>query len=96
MIIRTWHHPLPQEQVINGVRVQADERELFNHTLGKYGFKEVLDLTTPTWSPTKTDYWELFKLKLDWFMVRNMKVMNYTVSEYISDHKPIEVQLEIP
>lgn len=89
-IISHWHH-----EPRNEINTNLDERELFNQTIQKYGFKESLDLCTPTWSPFKSKIWEMFKLKLDWFIVKNIKVTDIQLGEYISDHKSITARCQV-
>lgn len=59
------------------------------------GFTEALDLHTPTFSPFKTTAWQPFKPKLDWFAVKNLNIISTKLHEYISDHRAIEVTIEI-
>ena len=94
-VIARWHQEPAQEMSINGTLIDYDERELFDKTISQYGFEEVLDLYTPTWSPFKSKIWEMFKLKLDWFMVKNVEVTNVKLGDYVSDHRPIEVQCRL-
>ncbi len=91
-IIRAWHQEPKKEMIINGEFFMGDERELFNQKLNEFGFKEVGDLYTSTWSPVKSDLWEMFGLKLDWFATKNMNVTGHKVDSYVSDHKSIEVE----
>ena len=95
IIIKLWHQEPQKEMFIDGKFIDYDERELFNQTINQYGFKESLDLYTPTWSPFKSKIWELFKLKLDWFIVKDIKVVDIKLGEYISDHKSIKAKLGI-
>ncbi len=94
-IVTGWHREPKREMSINGKFIDYDEREIFNKTISKHGFKEVLDLYTPTWSPLKSKRLELFKLKLDWFMVKNLKVTDIKLGDYVSDHKSVEVRCHI-
>ena len=77
--------------LIDGNFITGDERELFNKKVRSAGFQEALDLYQPTWSPWKTTKWEMFKLKLDWFLVKNLEVQKAELGPYISDHRPIKV-----
>lgn len=95
MIIKLWHQEPQKEMFINEKLINYDERELFNGVIKKYGFKECLDLYTPTWSPFKSKIWELFKLKLDWFMVKDIKVVDIKLGEYVSDHRSIQAKIVI-
>lgn len=90
-IICAWHQEPTAELLVNGKIFKGDERELFNDRLTESGFKEVANLTFPTWSPLKTDVWEMFKLKLDWFATKDLNVLDHTLGGYISDHRFIEI-----
>lgn len=94
-IITLWHQEPKREMVSEGRYIKMDERERFNRLAEKHGFKEVLDLYAPTWSPFKSGLWELFKLKLDWFLVKNLSVDKANLGDYISDHRPIIVSCNI-
>jgi hypothetical protein len=94
-IIKYWHLEPKKEMCVNGTYYKGDERELFNKKLVEHGFKEALNLYTPTWSPFKTKKWEMFKLKLDWFATKNLIVTNTTLGDYISDHRSIEKNCQI-
>lgn len=94
-IIQTWHMQPGIDAMVDGVKVKTDERELFNTILRRHDFTEVLNIDTPTWSPFKTKNWELFDLKLDWFAVKDLVVVDYTLGKYVSDHRSIKVQLQI-
>lgn len=89
-IISHWHH-----EPYNEMLVEYDERKLFNETIKKYGFRECLNLGTPTWSPWKSKIWEMFNLKLDWFIVKDLEVTNIKLGEYVSDHKSIEANCRV-
>ena len=85
IIIKYWHQE-PESEMRDG-----DEREIFNKTAQRHGYREVFDLYTPTWSPFHSKKAELFKLKLDWFFTKNLTVSNRTMGPYISDHRPLIV-----
>ena len=89
-VIRLWHRQPKPEMRIKDELIIKDEWELLNETATKFGFKEALDLSLPTWSPFKSANWEIFKLKLDWFLIKNLGVNNVELGDYISDHRPIK------
>ncbi len=95
-IISFWHHEPKAEMMIGGKYFESDERNLFNKLAYNKGFKEVFDICTPTWLMLKTQKWEMFKLKLDWFLIKNLIVKNSKLYPYISDHRPLETILELP
>jgi endonuclease/exonuclease/phosphatase family metal-dependent hydrolase len=92
-IISLWHQEPKEEMSVNGKFIDGEEKEIFNEIGNRYGFKEVLSLDIPTWSPFKSKIWEMFHLKLDWFMVKNLVLTRCELGEYVSDHKAIEVHL---
>lgn len=94
-IITAWHQEPKQEMLLGGKFIEGDEREAFSQLANTHGFKEVLDLYTPTWSPFKSEVWELFKLKLDWFLTKNLIVSKAALGEYVSDHRPIIIECQI-
>lgn len=96
VIIHAWHRPQRQDLYIKGAKIHTDERDLFAQSIRTHGFTETLDIDTPTWSPFKSRHLELFGLKLDWFIIKNMHVERYTLGTYVSDHKSVQVQCRLP
>lgn len=94
-IIRWWQKEPDQEMYVDGKFVRGEEKEIFYQRAQKGGFTEVFDLNTPTWSPFYTKKLELFKLKLDWFLTKNVVVEKSQLGKYISDHKPMEVTIKL-
>ena len=90
-IISLFHEEPKREMFIKGKFMDYDERDLFNKTIKKHGFKEVLNLHVPTWSPFKSKIWEPFKLKLDWFLIKGVKINKVHLDDYVSDHRSIKV-----
>jgi endonuclease/exonuclease/phosphatase family metal-dependent hydrolase len=95
VIINTWHMEPQRDFIIDGKKLAVDEREVVNQFANQHGCTEALPLWTSTWSPFKTKLWELFSLKLDWFMVKGLHVTNYSLDDYISDHRAITVHVSI-
>jgi endonuclease/exonuclease/phosphatase family metal-dependent hydrolase len=94
-IIHSWHQPPRSELLVQGKKIKVDERDLFYRMAQNYHFTEALNLRTPTWSPIKSRSLELFRLKLDWFMVKGLSIESYELGEYISDHKSITVRCHL-
>jgi endonuclease/exonuclease/phosphatase family metal-dependent hydrolase len=92
-VISLIHQVPRREFTVQGQRVDWDERELFASKAAEYGFQEALDLHEATWSPFKSRSLELFKLKLDWCMVKNAHIVGKNLGNYLSDHKPLHVLL---
>jgi endonuclease/exonuclease/phosphatase family metal-dependent hydrolase len=65
-----------------------DERYEFLKTAEAIGFLEAIDIKKTTWSimPLK---WEFGSLKLDWFLIRDLKSPQITLGNYISDHRSV-------
>lgn len=94
-LIQWWHREHNQELYFDGKFLTTDERFAFNGLAEANGYKEAFNLNTPTWSPFYTKLWELFGLKLDWLMYKNLEVMQAKMGPYISDHKPLMVTIKI-
>ncbi len=94
-VITTLYREPKKEMFVNGKFIGHDERILFSKIIKKYGFKDALKLNTPTWSCFKSKNWEMFKLKLDWFITKDLKVVNIKLDDYITDHKSIEAEVDI-
>lgn len=78
-----WFHRESVDDVLT-----QDERHLFLQTAESAGFTESINLSQSTWCimPLR---WEIFKLKLDWFLVRNLSKPEISLGNYISDHRSI-------
>ena len=94
-IITLWDREPKKEMFVDGKFVDYEEKKLLSETIRKYGFTEALKLNVPTWSPLKSKILEMFKLKLDWFITKNLKVTSIKLDDYITDHKSIEAECSI-
>lgn len=94
-MIALWDRQPRKEMFVDGKLISYEEKELFSKTIKKYGFRDALKLSTPTWSPLKSKIWEMFKLKLDWFIVKDLKVTSIELDDYITDHKSIEAEVRL-
>ncbi len=84
-----WFHKEPNESiVIDGKYFRSDERFAFVKVAEQEGFREALDISKSTWCVTPFG-WELFNLKLDWFLVRDITTPRISLGDYISDHRAI-------
>lgn len=90
-----WHQEPIDELIINGKLLTSEERSLFKKDILEHGYTEVLGPRTPTWSPFKTPAWQLFKRKLDWFIIKDLKPLDYKLGEYVSDHRAVHVTLRL-
>lgn len=94
-VIRLLHQEPKHEMEIDGKFIDGEERQMFYEILRGFDFIETPDLYTPTWSPLKSERFELFKLKLDWFMVKNLKAELIELGKYISDHRAIKTRVTL-
>jgi endonuclease/exonuclease/phosphatase family metal-dependent hydrolase len=89
-----WWHKWPNEEIgVSKEHKNLAEKEILHNRFKEHGFKELLDLNQPTWAPfpLRSSGIELFKLKLDWFLVKNLHAAEATLGRYISDHRPVNV-----
>lgn len=93
-IIQWWHREPNSELNYEDKFLSEDERFIFNSVAEENKFKEVFELDLPTWSPFYTKFWELFKLKLDWVLCKNLVVLSAEMGPYISDHRPLVVKIK--
>jgi len=84
-----WFHKVTNDNLISDKQYShQDERHLFLQTAQQAGFNETIDLLKSTWCimPLR---WEIFSLKLDWFLVRNIKTPEISLGRYVSDHRSV-------
>lgn len=90
--IISWFYGIPrQELIVDGKYCSEDERYFFSKTANRYGFTEALNLSDNTWGLPRYKLTP-FKIKLDWFLVRGIRVSKATLGPYISDHRPILIK----
>lgn len=94
-IIQLWHQEPNSELQINNSFLQEDERIIFSQLVKTFGFKDVFNLNTPTWSPVYSRKWEMFQLKLDWLLYKNLEIVEAKMGPYISDHRPLIMKARI-
>lgn len=89
-LIRLWHRHPEHASMVDGKEWEEDEKFIFYQLARKYGFREALDLNTPTWGLPYSGFVEsFFNLKLDWMLVRGIKEIHAQLGPYISDHRPV-------
>jgi len=71
-----------------------DERYGFRRLAEKYNMQDVLKIDKPTFAIPHTSI-ELFKLKLDWILIKKMRFISSNYGPYISDHRPIRAIFEL-
>lgn len=94
-VVKWWHNWSQEDMALDNLPVREAEKDIVHRNVARHGFKEILDLNQPTWSPLRTDLLELFKLKLDWFLVKNFANAEASVGGYLSDHRPVTVKCQI-
>ena len=93
-IVRFIHNEPDDSMVVDGTYHALDERYAFHSVAQRFGFRENIDVEKATWALPYTS-WELFGLKLDWFLTKGIERTEYSFGPYISDHRPISVVLSI-
>ncbi len=91
-IIKWWHRWPNEDMSLDNRPVDVDERYLVHEKIRQHGFKENFDIHKPTWSLVRHGAWELFKLKTDWLLTKNLNVVEANLGDYVSDHRPISVR----
>ncbi len=94
-IFKWWHRWPAEDMRLDERKLKVSEKQIFHEKVTKYGFREALDINLPTWSPFRGYGWELFKLKLDWFLVRNIQTVEVKLGDYISDHRSVYVRCRL-
>lgn len=93
-IVQWFHQEKNSSLLLDSNYINKDERHFFLSVAKKEGFNEATDISKSTWciSPLK---WELFNLKLDWFLSRDIKILKINLGNYISDHRAIFAECSI-
>lgn len=84
-----WFHKVASDNLITDQEyLHLDERHFFLKKAELAGFKDAVNLHDSTWClmPLR---WEIFKLKLDWFLIRNIEKPEVSLGKYVSDHRSI-------
>ncbi len=71
--------------------MNKDERYSFLEEAKHGGFEDALNIERSTWRVDKIN-WQIFNLKLDWFLFRGLKIKKIRVGRFISDHRSIFVK----
>jgi endonuclease/exonuclease/phosphatase family metal-dependent hydrolase len=87
-IVQLFHKVISDNLIADENYHHQDERHSFLLAAQQAGFKESIDIRKSTWCimPLR---WEIFSLKLDWFLVRNIKKPEVSLGKYISDHRSV-------
>lgn len=93
-IVQIVHREPDKSMFVNGREYTRDERHIFNRKAQEYNFREIIGLDKSTWSVPYTCI-KLFRLKLDWFLVRGVEPINVTIGPCITDHKPLVVNFNM-
>lgn len=90
-IIKKFHR-IPEHSFYHqGKYYNRDERHVFARAALAAGFADITDPVQTTWCIPKIKL-EIFKLKLDWFFIKNLQAQKLTYGPYISDHRPLFAQ----
>lgn len=84
-----WFHKVATKNIVlDENHIHNDERHSFIKIAEQEGFIEATDISKATWCimPLR---WEIFKLKLDWFFIRDIEKPKISMGNYISDHRSI-------
>lgn len=87
-IVQLFHHQSNNSLVSNPLYSHQDERYHFIDVAKEEGFFESLDISQSTWCVSCFGF-KIFNFKLDWLLVRGLKLLDVELGEYISDHKSI-------
>ncbi len=81
---------------VDGRSFVTDERYALAEWALGHGFKEELDLNRTTWCINLFgSSYEVFNLKLDWFLTKNIKTADLKLGPYISDHRYIYAECQL-
>lgn len=87
-MVQLFHFQTSGKMHVEGEHFSDDERYAMVKVAEKRGFREAADITRATWRIHPFP-WELFRLKLDWFLVRGIETPQVDLHPYISDHRAI-------
>ncbi len=87
-LVQLFHLQPEKKMKIDGKKFNHDERYGLVKVAERRGFREVTDITQATWRVYPFN-WELFNLKLDWFLVRGLDTHGVHMYPYITDHRAI-------
>lgn len=93
-IVQLFHNEKNESLIRDKRYWDKDERYMVVHTAKKEWFQDILDINKPT-RCIDIFHRELFKLKLDWFFVRDIITKEVELWNYISDHRSIYVNCQI-
>ncbi|MBI2409431.1 endonuclease/exonuclease/phosphatase family protein [Candidatus Kaiserbacteria bacterium] len=89
-----WFHEEPDEEMhVGGRYIDSDERYIFAEEANRLGFTEAFPLLKATWSVFYTS-WQFLHLKLDWFLTKNLHVINARFGNYLTDHRPMTARCQ--
>jgi len=92
-ILAYFHKVHHSSLFLDGKYFLEDERHEFERRAKEAGFTENLSLKATTWSLFGTGF-ELFNLKLDWFLTRGISNVSASLGPYLSDHRPVLARCE--
>lgn len=90
-IIQAFNRQPTSSFYVDGRFVDKDERHTFLDVARQDRFDEMIDLDRATWGISSLN-WDLFNLKLDWLLVRELQKPHITLGDYISDHRSVHAR----
>lgn len=90
-IIQTFHRQPSESLYVDGQLVESDERYTFLNIAREEQFEEAIDIERATWGVSSLN-WDLFGLKLDWLLMRELQKPHITLGDYISDHRSVHAR----
>ncbi len=94
MVISKFHDLPPYADHIAGEKYKQDERHVFHKAATEAGYRAVFDITKNTWAIPPTPI-ELFRLKLDWVLIKDMSIIASKAGGYITDHRALYAELAV-
>lgn len=92
-IVCKVHQQPKGSQIINGEVWTECEKYIFSKKIQAYGFRDLLPQDQPTWGIPFIN-WNLFNLKLDWFLVKNLNG-SAKLGKLITDHRSVLAKIII-
>jgi endonuclease/exonuclease/phosphatase (EEP) superfamily protein YafD len=87
-VVRWWHRLPKVDLTVNNGKYKQNEKYIFYDMATQLGFRESLSLDNNTWvfPFTKKEIWQL---KLDWLLYKNLRRVSAKSGPLIGDHKSV-------
>ena len=93
-IVQLFHKEKNSSLLTSGKYPKSDERYSLVNIANHSGFKEAVNISKSTWGIRSLSL-ELFKLKLDWFLTRNIRINKVVLGDFVSDHRSVYAEFSI-